>query len=114
VTGNHAADDARRRADEAGARAQQLRDRLDAAQAGGEDMHGSTPGDVDRATERASRATERLRQALESSAAAHDRAALAHETAASRGGDPDGVHVRQAADHRRDAAADRERLADLD
>jgi hypothetical protein len=103
-----AADDARHRADQAGARARELRERLDAAQAGGH-MRGSSTEDVEAAERRATQATSRLRRALASSAAAHDRAADGHETAARLSGDPQGTHATQAADHRRAAAADRER-----
>ncbi|MCW6006658.1 hypothetical protein K1W54_19025, partial [Micromonospora sp. CPCC 205371] len=54
------------------------------------------------------------RLAPEPTAAPHEGAAAPHETAASRGGDPDGVHARHAANHRRDAAEDRLRGAELD
>jgi hypothetical protein len=108
------ADDARQRADEAGARAAQLRTHLDAAQAGTEYLRGSSADDLSAARSRAAEAAGRLRRSLESSADAHDRAADGHEAMVRLSGDPNGTHAGHAADHRRSAAVDRERAAQMD
>jgi hypothetical protein len=106
-------DGARQRAEDAAARAKQLREHLEAVAAGLERLHGASVEDVADAQRRAIEARERLRRALESSAAAHDRAAESHEAVAAGydGGSPQST---LAADHRRYAQVDRERAAELD
>ena len=116
--GGHFGDDgaeyARRRAVEAGVRAERLRATMEAARGGREPLHGTTPEDLDLAAERADHALIRLRLALEASAHAHDRAADAFEEQSQRYGDPEGTRATRAADHRREAQLDRDRAAKLD
>jgi hypothetical protein len=100
---------ARRRADEAGIRARELRDHVDAVRAGTEQPHGTTREALTAALERARQASERLTHALESSADAHDRAADAYDEQIRRHGDPDGRLASRSAVHRRDATLDRDR-----
>jgi hypothetical protein len=106
-------DEARRRAELAGARARKIRSHLEAVEAGREKLHGASVEEVADAQLRAVEARERLRLALESSAAAHDRAAAGHEALAGRSAEPDGPPASQAADHRRYAQHDRNLAADL-
>jgi hypothetical protein len=108
------ADHARRRADEAGVRARQLRDIVVAARDGKEPLHGSSPEELDAAVERAEHAAHRLRHALVASADAHDRAAEAYEEHIRRHGDPDGHRALRALFHRGEAAKDRDRAAEVD
>jgi hypothetical protein len=98
---------ARRRAEEAGARARQLRDHVDAVRAGTESLHGSTVQQLALAVERARHASERLALSLEASADAHDRAADTYHALIRRHGDPDGSRAGRAAVHREDAGRDR-------
>jgi hypothetical protein len=104
---------ARRRADEAGERARQLRAHVDAVRAGIESLHGTTRAELELAIERAGRASERLIQALLASADAHDRAAEAYDAHIRRHGDPDGARASRAAVHRQDAIQDRDLAADV-
>jgi hypothetical protein len=106
------AEHARRRADEAGERARRLRARRLAVGDGDRSLRGTSREELDAAVERAEQATERLRDALEASADAHDRAAAAYDEQIRRYGDTDGTRGVRAADHRRDAAADRDRAAE--
>jgi hypothetical protein len=108
------AEHARRRADEAAARAEELRERIIAMRAGKEPPHGSSPEELDAGGGRAEQAVERLRHALEASADAHDRAADAYDEQLHRFGDPDGTLATRAADHRRAGARDRERAGQTD
>ena len=107
-------DEARRRADEAGERARQLRARVIAARDGDEHVFGTTRSELEAAVARAELATQRLIAALNASADAHERAAAAYDEQARRYGDDDGARSERAAVHRRDAAVDRERAAEID
>jgi hypothetical protein len=98
---------ARRRAEEARDRAEELGAHLAAVQRGAEPLHGSSADELAGAAERAERAHERLRLALLASAHAHDRAANALEDEIRLYGDTDGLRALRAAGHRRDAEADR-------
>jgi hypothetical protein len=103
------ADHARRRA---GERARQLRAHVLAVRDGYERLRGTGREELKAAMERAEQATRRLRRALESSADAHERAAAAYDEQIRRYGDTDGTRAVRAADHRRDATADRDRAAE--
>jgi hypothetical protein len=98
---------AKQRARSAGARANELRDRLARLDAG----ERSSSEDVTRARAAAD-------EALQRGAAAHDRAATAHDSAAkahrSAADVADAIGRHESAEHHRDAAGADERAADVD
>jgi hypothetical protein len=114
---------AHRRAQQAGSRAAELRDQLDAA-LHGDPAHGSSVEDVTRSRQHAEEADARLELAFERGAQAHDRAADLHERQAGpdpelsgdRVADPQSTepagghaqHAQHAQQHRDAAEADRE------